>query len=152
MDPAVGTGAVRDSSADYPLDWGHDLSHCYAGNGWSVVESVTRRSNAESRDSPELYIEVDLLGQNGEHGLLLYSLVNQAGRVFDVPQHLTWPRDGQSRLQSPLEPRLAGRGIATPSLHFHKRALVRHPAAKRAQTFTPPRNKNWWRNTSPKYR
>ena len=86
-------------SADYPFGWGHDLSGCYVANGWSVAQRVEQRP---ARPPRELYVEVDMLGQGGEHGLLLYSLVDQTGHVVDVPQHLTWQRVTGKAAYNPL--------------------------------------------------
>ena len=89
-------------SADYPFGWGHNLSVCYVGNGWSIMDRLERRPAAGPRPQPELYVEVDMLGPGGEHGLLLYSLVDPAGHVVDVPQHLTWQRISGKAAYSPL--------------------------------------------------
>jgi hypothetical protein len=43
-----------------------------------------------------------MLGQSGEHGLLLYSLIDQTGHVVDVPQHLTWKRVTGKAAYNPL--------------------------------------------------
>ena len=89
-------------SADYPFSGFHPLAICYIANGWSVVESSQRRPNAEAPDHPELYVEVDMLGQDGEHGLLLFSLIDQTGHVVDVPQGLTWQRIAGKAADNPL--------------------------------------------------
>ncbi|MGO8748682.1 MAG: exosortase U [Thermoguttaceae bacterium] len=101
-------------SVDYPFRWGHVLTGCYAGNGWSIVDSAERQPAAgsppqpelspqpERSPQPELYVEADMLGLTGEHGLLLYSLVDPADHVIDIPQHVTWNRLSGKAAYNPL--------------------------------------------------
>ncbi len=94
-------------SADYPFGWGHDLSGCYVANGWTVAQRVQQQPDATASAPQEAYVEVDMLGQGGEHGLLLFSLIDQTGHVVDVPQHLTWQRIRGKAAYNPLWSRVS---------------------------------------------
>jgi exosortase len=79
-------------SADYPFGGWHNLSVCYVASGWRVVDRTEQPSTSESTPAPDPYVEVGMVRPDGEHGLLLFSLVSPAGCGLDVPEESTWKR------------------------------------------------------------
>lgn len=60
-------------SVDYPFPQWHDLSVCYRGKGWKVVERTDYPSGSECTDKCDPYTEVKMTRPIGKHGLLLFS-------------------------------------------------------------------------------
>jgi exosortase len=80
-------------SVDYPFGSWHDLTRCYVGAGWQVVEQ--QRWKVASTADPVLdrYLEVQLNKSTGEQGSLLFCNVQQAtGEVLAGYSTFSWQR------------------------------------------------------------
>jgi exosortase/archaeosortase family protein len=71
-------------SIDYAFLGWHELSKCYVGNGWRVLQRTETGSGAGAGQEPEFYAEVEMTKPSGERGLLLFSLFTESGRVCDI--------------------------------------------------------------------
>jgi len=49
----------------------------------ALAQGVT----TESTSAPEPYLDIEMTRPDGQHGLLLFSLFDQSGRIFGPPQH-----------------------------------------------------------------
>jgi exosortase len=90
-------------SIDYPFsDW-HELTVCYRGTGWQVIDRRPVIDWQESGpDGP--YVQVALLRQSGEYGWLVFGLFNQRGEAvtpLDAPE-AHWPSVWEKLTRSPL--------------------------------------------------
>jgi len=80
-------------SVDYPFHSWHDLTRCYVGAGWQVVEQ--QRWKVASTADPMLdpYLEIQLSKPTGERGLLLFCNVQHTtGEVLAGYSTFSWQR------------------------------------------------------------
>jgi len=68
-------------AVDYPFSHWHDLSDCYAAQGWTIDDRTVHRSDLDSGVEHDPYVEVQMTGPGDQHGLLLFSMVDQEGRA-----------------------------------------------------------------------
>ena len=74
-------------SFDYPFNGWHELSGCYRGHGWNVVRRTTDDPDNQSTESP--FVEVEFTKPSGEHGYLLFGLLDAAGQPVQPPNTTT---------------------------------------------------------------
>lgn len=91
-------------SIDYPFFGWHDLTVCYRGSGWVLLDrrDLDRAGGA--------YIEAELSKPTGEYGWLVFGLFDEAGE-YSVPplSGVRVPRVTDRLARNPLIRRLAGR-------------------------------------------
>lgn len=87
-------------SIDFPFyDW-HELTICYAGNGWEVVDQRVVNSG-QNDDNGEAYVEAELSQPTGDSGSLLFGLFDGSGQHL-VPPRGIWPNARWRMTRSPL--------------------------------------------------
>jgi exosortase len=80
-------------AVDYPFRGWHDLTRCYEGVGWQVVERQRWIADGAGGDASEPYIEAKLSKPGWERGLLLFCNVRRStGEVLDDHLGSPWQR------------------------------------------------------------
>lgn len=67
-------------SFDFPFFGWHELTDCYRSRGWQII-----KQEVHSRDGHQPYMVVDMIGPDGEHGLLAFCLFDMAGNSLVSP-------------------------------------------------------------------
>ena len=73
-------------SLDFPFTEWHELSYCYGGHGWQLRSR--RTSDAAGWTTPESkisFVELVLSKPTGEHGYVLFSLLDNRGQTIPPP-------------------------------------------------------------------
>jgi hypothetical protein len=96
-------------SVDYPFHGWHELTMCYTGNGWVVLNRRAAEDLQEGGAGGE-HIEAELSKPTGEFGWLLFGLFGRTGEYL-VPTEAvggTWPSLREKLARSPLGSWLLG--------------------------------------------
>jgi exosortase len=89
-------------AVDYPFRGWHDLTRCYEGAGWQVVERQRWIADAATGQASEPYIEAQLSKPGWERGLLLFCNVSRfSGETLDDYLGSPWQRTVQRIQQQP---------------------------------------------------
>ncbi len=107
-------------SVAYPFRGWHDLRECYSLRGWRILTSVQQTADSEA-DKTDPYLKTQMHSPGGEEGLMLFSLVDQAGRAVAIPR----PAIGKGLLD-----RLAGNPLWS---FLPKASLAKEPATFQVQ-------------------
>jgi hypothetical protein len=97
-------------SVDYPFFGWHDLTNCYRGSGWMIVE---RRDfgPADAGRVNGAYLEAEMSKPTGEYGWLMFGLFDRSGEYVAPPlSGVRVPRLLDRLARSPLISSLLGRG------------------------------------------
>ena len=98
-------------SVDFPFLGWHELTRCYAGQGWT---EVSREVRAENETGP--YVAVQLSRDSGEAGYLLFSLFDGSAQPVE-PRATHWIGLRGKLARSPVWALLGlGDGAASPTL------------------------------------
>ncbi|MEM0924749.1 MAG: exosortase U [Planctomycetota bacterium] len=74
------------ASIDYPFFGWHELPECYRARGWKIeAQRVDRFTTQPGGVASGATIYVDMIGPDGEHGLLVYCLFDAKGHVVGTP-------------------------------------------------------------------
>ena len=77
-------------SFDYPFNGWHELTRCYRSHGWNVVSRRSTDNSIEFGQSVETsFVEAELSKPSGEHGYLLFGVLNSSGDPLQPPQTTT---------------------------------------------------------------
>jgi exosortase/archaeosortase family protein len=96
-------------SIDYPFFGWHDLTNCYRGSGWIIVD---RRDlgPAEAGRVDGAYVEAEMSKPTGEYGWLMFGLFDRRGEPIVPPlSGVRVPRLMDRLARNPLIGRLLGR-------------------------------------------
>ncbi|MCU0978009.1 MAG: exosortase U [Pirellulaceae bacterium] len=119
-------------SVDYPFHGWHELTICYTGSGWGVVN---RREVTDEQPR----VETELSKPTGEYGWLLFALFGPTGECLEPSRgnDARWPSLQEKLARSPLGSWLLGRrygGVveATYQVQVFASSAVGLSAAQRA--------------------
>jgi hypothetical protein len=109
-------------SCDYPFsDW-HELSICYRGNGWKIVEGGRQvRMLPSQPDWP--IVSVEFMNNTGSRALLLFSLFDQIGQPVQPPAQDVLSMNFTGRIRNLLERRF-GKNYGPKPSTFQVQAFV----------------------------
>jgi exosortase len=94
-----------DFSVDYTFYNWHDLTVCYRMNGWIMVDSKEYRQPLPG-GGEDVYVEAQFrMPEDGRQGYLLFSLVDELGRVQPPAPHESLINNRIRRLKEALERR-----------------------------------------------
>lgn len=90
-------------AAAYPFVGWHDLTICYANQGWNILDCVQRQGGSTPALELGPFVDVEMVRPDGERGYLLFSDADQAGDL-EHPSNLpvTWRRIAQRLVDGPL--------------------------------------------------
>jgi len=106
-------------SVDYPFPHWHDLSRCYAAQGWTIVDRTVRFSAMESGAANDPHVELQMAKPGDRNGMLLFSMVDEQGNAARIRPHdisvyrkclrnlnehpLRWPLEGKALTDSTFQ-------------------------------------------------
>jgi hypothetical protein len=90
-------------SLDYPFSGWHELSECYAMQGWDV----NHRQKIVSDDGFKC-VQVQLSRPSGPKAHLLFTLMDERGQTIRSKDTFTWEQGMWERLRARIKPSFAG--------------------------------------------
>ncbi|MFV1968602.1 MAG: exosortase U [Pirellulaceae bacterium] len=117
-------------SVDYPFYEWHDLSVCYRGSGWKIVER--RQMSGRLQDDP--YISMEMVQPSGQFGYVAFDEFDSKGRPIVEPYSVLWSRVSRRIKLNPLWAFFRGRDVVElqqATFQFQVFAMKPEPWSKR---------------------
>lgn len=99
------------TSFDQVFPGWHELTTCYKADGFKMEPNGRVKVNAEIEGADESwpYIQADFVKPTGEHGFLVFSLIDRAGEPYDAPGDWSSFNATLSRIGNRLSHRIRSR-------------------------------------------